>query len=144
MKPRFPVSVTREFVYRSRIDSTGEILECDSFKTLYRVTRSHLRTEVLYRETEYKYCDAVLEFGYSTLYEITKGHYYSEWTKIHDYGCLQVSTLSESFYSTRDDLANYQIAKMCYLKDIEINLYNGDKRPASYGMIQTIGIRKEW
>ena len=103
MKPRFPISVTRVFKYRARIYSTGDILECDSFKTLYKVTRSHLRTEVLYNETEYKYSDAVLEFGYSTDYEISRGHWYSEWTQIKDYGCLQVSTISESFYSTEDE-----------------------------------------
>ena len=103
MKPRFPISVIREFKYRAKIVSTGEILESNSFKTLYRVTRSHLRTEVLYNETEYKYCDAILEFGYSTDYEIKKGYFYSEWTQIKDYGCLQVSTLSECFYSTEDE-----------------------------------------
>ena len=103
MKPRFPISVTREFKYRANIVSTGEILECDSFKTLYRVTRSHLRTEVLYNETKYKYCDAVLQFGYETSYEIEKGHFYSEWTLIDDYGCLHISTLSEGFYSTADE-----------------------------------------
>ena len=90
-------------MYRARIASTGEILECDSFKTLFYVTRSHLRTEVLYNETEYKYAEAVLEWGYSTYYEIKKGYYYSEWTQLKDYGCLQVSTLFECFYSTVDE-----------------------------------------
>ena len=102
-KPRFPLSVTRVCTYRARIESTGEILETDSFKTLYRVTRSHLRREVLYRETSYKYCDAVLEYGYSTNYEIRKGYWYTEWAQIKDFGCLQVSTLSEWWYSTEDE-----------------------------------------
>lgn len=97
MKPRFPISVTREFKYRAFIRSTGEILECDSFKTLYRVTRTHLRTEVLYKETEYKADHAHLEFGYSTSYEIEKGHFYGEWNAINKIGVMWVSSLSEEF-----------------------------------------------
>lgn len=102
-KPRFPLSVERYFCYRARIESTGEVLECGTFKDLYYYTRSHLRTEVFYMEKEYKYSEAVLEFGYYTMYEVKKGYWYSEWTLIKDYGCLQVSTLSECFYSTFDE-----------------------------------------
>ena len=101
-KPRFPLSVERHFCYRSRL-SCGDILESDTFKSLYRFTRSNLRTEVFYHETEYKYADAVLEFGYYTSYEIRKGYWYTEFTCIRDFGCLQVSTLSEWFYSPEDE-----------------------------------------
>ena len=102
-KPRFPLSVERHFCYRAKINNSGEILETQDFKTLYRRTLSELRTDVLYLETEYKYADAVLEFGYYTNYEIRRGYWYSEWTLIKDYGCLQISTLSECFYSTGDE-----------------------------------------
>ena len=107
-KPRFPLSVERHFSYRAKIDSTGEILECDTFKALYHFTRSHLRTEVLYKEKEYKYSEAVLEFGFYTNYEIRKGYWYAEWTQICDYGCMQISTISEAFYRTSDE-ANHLI-----------------------------------
>ena len=72
---------------------------------------------------------------------------------LHCYGTFSATTAKQigwffrqmrQDYNFRVDLANYQIAKMCYLKNVEINLYNGDKRPASSGMIQTIGIRKGW
>ena len=106
-KPRFPISVERYFCYRAKIESTGEILECETFKSLYHFTRSHLRTEVLYKEDEYRYSEAVLEFGFYTNYEIRKGYYYSEWTLLHDYGCMQVSTLSEAFYRTSDEANHF-------------------------------------
>lgn len=102
-KPRFPLSVERHFCYRAKLNDSGEILETQDFKTLYQRTLSTLRTDVLYKETEYKYADAVLEFGYYTEYEIKRGYWYAEWTLIKDYGCLQVSTLSECFYSTDDE-----------------------------------------
>ena len=44
-------------------------------------------------------------------------------------------------YCYRVDLATYQTAKRCYEKGIEVNLYNGDERKASDGIIQTIGTR---
>lgn len=102
-KPRFPLSVERHFCFRASIESTEEILETDNFKSLYHSVRSHLRTEVLYKETEYKYSKAVFEFGYYTRWEIREGFWYTEWTQIKDYGCLQVSTFSECFYSTEDE-----------------------------------------
>ena len=101
-KPRYPLSVERHFCYRAKLNN-GDMLETQDFKTLYRRALSVLRTEVLYNETEYKYAYAVLEFGYCTEYEIKKGYWYSEWTSIKDFGCLQVSTLSECFYSTNDE-----------------------------------------
>ena len=107
-KPRFPLSVERYFCYRAKINTTGEILECETFKSLYHFTRSHLRTEVLYKEHEYKYSEAVLEFGYHTDYQIRKGYWYSEWTQLEDFGCMQISTLSETFYRTSDE-ANHLI-----------------------------------
>ena len=104
-KPRFPLSVDREFKYRSCITSTGECLETDSFKKLYRFTRHHLRGECLYglKSGEYRYLDATIQFGYETIYEVSKGHYYSEWTTIKDYGCLQISSVSEWWYSCEDE-----------------------------------------
>lgn len=107
-KPRFPLSVERHFCYRVKLNDSGETLETEDFKTLYCVTRSHLRNEVLYNETEYKYADAVLEFGYYTDYKIREGYWYTEWTQIKDYGCLQISTFSEWWYST-DDESNHCI-----------------------------------
>ena len=67
-KPRFPLSVTREFYYRATIDGEGEILDCPDFKTAFRCVRSHLRTDVLYNEKDFKAGSATLEFGYETRY----------------------------------------------------------------------------
>ena len=106
-KPRFPLSVERHFCFRAKL-STDEIVESSSFKTLYNSVRTALRREVFYLETEYKYAEAVFEFGYYTEYEIKRGYWYSEWTSIKDYGCLQISTLSEWWYST-DDESNHCI-----------------------------------
>lgn len=113
-KPRFPLSVTRQFYFRSRIESTGEMIDCNDFKTLYRVTRSHLRTEVLYKEKEYKRSSAVLEFGYETCYEIEPCYFYTEWTQLDDFGCMFVSTLSESFYRTSDEAEHLISGKFEY------------------------------
>ena len=101
-KPRFPLSVERHFCFRAKL-STEEVIECSSFKALYNVVRTALRCEVFYLETEYKYAEAVFEFGYYTEYEIKRGYWYTEWTQIKDYGCLQISTLSEWWYSTEDE-----------------------------------------
>ena len=113
-KPRFPLSVVREFKYRALLNDSGEVLETDSFKRLYHYTRQHLRGEVLYKlgENEYRYQDATLQFGYDTMYEISKGCYYGEWTCIKDFGCLQVSSVSEWWYSC-DDENNHCIKGEC-------------------------------
>lgn len=101
-KPRFPLSVTRTFVYRAFIRETGELLESADFKTLFMRTRSHLRTESLYKEEDFKSTSATIEFGYSTYYEERPGYGYEEWTMIKYYGFMYVSTLSESYYRTED------------------------------------------
>lgn len=103
MKPRFPLSVTRQFFYRAKIRETGELLDCDDFKTLFRVTRSHLRGEIGCVDCEeYSHCGAVLSFGYQTLYEVKPGYFYSEWDEIETIGCFFISSLSESFMRFSD------------------------------------------
>ena len=109
MKPRFPLSVTRNFFYRAKIKETGEFLECDDFKTLYRVTRSHLRGEIGCVDCEeYSQTGAVLSFGYQTLYEVKPGYFYSEWEEIETFGCFFISSLTESFrrFSDWKDIVN--------------------------------------
>ena len=68
---------------------------------------------------------------------------------LHCYGTFSATTAKQigwflremkQKYNYRIDLATYQTAKRCYLKGIEVNLYNGDERTAADGMIQTIGI----
>ena len=98
MKPRFPLSVTRNFIYRAKIRDTGELLECDDFKTLYRVTRSHLRGEIGCVDTEdYSFAGAILSFGYQTMYEVKPGYFYSEWEEITTIGWFFISSFSELF-----------------------------------------------
>ena len=105
-KPRFPLSVVREFKYRAILNEYGEVLETDSFKNLYRFTRQHLRGEVLnnLNQSEYRHGDATLQYGYETRYEIRKGYWYSEWTCIRDYGSLWVSSVSEQWYDEDKDV----------------------------------------
>ena len=103
MKPRFPLSVDRHFAYRARIIETGEVIECESFKTLYYCVRSALRTEVTHPlDFEFSSVSAVFEYGYETSYEIRKGYFYSEFTVIYNYGLLTVSAKSENFCTIPD------------------------------------------
>ena len=102
MKPRFPLSVSKEWHYRARIDESGEILYCSTFKSLYRVTMSHMRAEV--REIdEYTYCPmmAHLEYGYEVNYEIKPGYFYSEWYPVSDLGYMFCSKHYDTY--TRND-----------------------------------------
>ena len=103
MKPRFPLSVTRHFYYRATKPGTGELLDCDDFKTLYQVTRSFLRSEIGCPDCEeYSETGAVLSFGYQTLYEVKPGYYYSEWKEIETFGYFYITSLTESFRRTSD------------------------------------------
>ena len=102
MKPRFPLSVTRTFFYRAVLKDTGEMLDSENFKSLYRATKSHLRTDVGAKDSDYNYSTAVLSFGYSTLYEIRPGYYYEEWEELQKLGCFYVSTLTESYMRFKD------------------------------------------
>lgn len=101
-KHRFPLSVERKFIYRAFLKESGEILEAEDFKTLYRVTRCHLRIDSRYLETEYCSSEATFEYGYSVSYEISKGRFHCEWNSLDSIGYLRVSTLSEMFYRFSD------------------------------------------
>ena len=102
MKPRFPLSVTRTFCYRAVLKDSGEMLDSENFKSLYRAAKSHLRVEVGSKDSDYNYSTAVLSYGYRTLYEIRPGYYYEEWENLQTLGCFYVSTLTESFMRLRD------------------------------------------
>ena len=102
-KPRFSKSIERHFCYRAYIDDSGEILETQDFKTLWRVTRSHLKTNVRYMEDSYKSSTAKLVFGYETAYEIRTGYWYVEWTPINEYGRYMAYTDCEWYYRFADD-----------------------------------------
>ncbi len=106
-KPEFSLSVTRYFTYRAKL-STGDTLETDSFKSLFRFTLRHLRDEVFsVNRDEYSHAEAVLEFGYCTMYEVRKGYFYSEFVTLTEFGELDVSTFSESFYRCSTDDWHY-------------------------------------
>jgi len=104
-KPRFPLSVERQFTFRAVVSDCGCVIESLDFKTLYRAVRRHLRADVfqINPTNEYRAYGAVLQFGYSTEYEIRKGYWYSEWTTIREYGLLGVSTVSEWWYDHDKD-----------------------------------------
>ena len=82
-------------------------MECETFKNLYYCTRCSLRTEVLYNEHEYKYSDAVMEFGFYTEYKIGEGYCYEEWTQLESLGHMWVSTLSETFFRACDGTQHF-------------------------------------
>lgn len=99
MESTFSLRIEREFCYRAYIHKTGEVLECDNFKTLYRFARFSLRVECG-RTDDHHFANetAHFSFGYRVDQYDRLGHCYSEWTPIVDLGNLYVSTLSEAYY----------------------------------------------
>ena len=91
-----------EFKYRSFIEETGEILECDNMRDLYRYTRRHLRIEVGdIREPGISACiRACMEFGCLVTYEIGKGQLQSRWHKLYSCGMMYCSKLSEVLFNS--------------------------------------------
>lgn len=108
-KPRFPLSVRREFLYRAVIDDTGEIIEAGTFKTLFRVVRSRLRDAVYPIDGTFACVGASFEFGFHTSYEISRGYSYGEWRHLIGFGYMYVSTLSEVYIRYEDD-------KHCFMR----------------------------
>lgn len=102
MVPRFPVSVERKFYFRARI-SNGEILETDSFKSLYRFALINLRGETPRNSTEHSFNFAWFEFGFDTWYTDHDGKFYSEFTTLRRYGMMWVSNYSQGFRRCEDD-----------------------------------------
>ena len=100
-KPMFSLSVNRYFVFRSSCPDTGEILECETFRDVYKHTRTHLRCEVGDVDDYFRQVSAHIDFGYVTTYEIRRGYYYEEFTPIVSYGTMIISQYSESY--TSDD-----------------------------------------
>ena len=101
MDIRFPLSVERYFIYRSRIDDTGEILECEEFKNLYYRTRAILRDAVVDGVNTYYPVMAHLEYGYYVRYEMKPGYFYAEWHPVADHGYMFCSKFYETY--TRND-----------------------------------------
>lgn len=69
---------------------------------------------------------------------------------LHCYGTFSQTTRKQMGWFMREmqerygykrELCNYFTCKHCYEKDLEINLMTGEKRKASQGMIQTVGVR---
>ena len=97
-KPRFPETVTHEFVYRAKLPD-GDVLECQTFKNLYKAVLHGLRVYCLYHETEYKYASVELEYGFITRYESWSGCAYEEFCVVRNCGLLGVTTYTEWFCS---------------------------------------------
>lgn len=102
MKPRFPLSVRRNIVYRAKIDDTNVTLYSTSFKDLYKVVRATMRNDVLYQVEGFKCETATLEYGIETMYEEKPNYFYTEWMPIARCGVVYVSKLSESVYRSSD------------------------------------------
>ena len=99
MESTFSLRIDREFCYRAYISKTGEVLECDNFKSLYRCARKSLRIECgRTDDIHFDYGTADFSFGYRVDRYDRPGHCYSEWTSLIDLGYLYVSTLSEAYY----------------------------------------------
>ena len=98
-KPRFPLSVSHEFMYRARI-CTGDVITSDSFRDLYNATLHYLRDE---NATHHQFMHAWLEFGYETSYEDRNHKFYCEFEIIKRQGMLWVSTIDQGFTRWGDD-----------------------------------------
>lgn len=98
-KPRFPLSVTREFMYRARIN-TGDVIASESFRDLYNVTLHHLRVE---NSTHHQFMCAWLEYGYETTYEDLNHKFYCEFEIVQRHGMLWVSSIDQGFKRWKDD-----------------------------------------
>ena len=104
-KSRFPVLVKRYFTYSAFIRETGEILQCDTFKSLYNIALSHLKTEISSENLEDKYydcCTCSFEFGYCSEYWEDDKHCYYEWESLTRIGYMYVSTISIAFLRFAD------------------------------------------
>lgn len=99
MESTFSLRIDREFCYRAYLRKTGEVLECDNFKTLYHCAWKSLRIECG-RTDDYHFANdtAHFSFGYRVDTYDRIGHCFSEWTSLIDLGHLYVSTLSEAYY----------------------------------------------
>lgn len=107
-KPRFPVSVTREFSYRADLSETGEILEADDFKSLYHHVLYDLRNQIgsvanRQHDWSFPHVSAVIEFGYRTDYYTDPGHCYSEWTSLKTCCYIYVSLYTVSIHNWNND-----------------------------------------
>lgn len=102
------------------------------------------------REHPYAQCGIIrMEHGKQFVsYETIVCEIEDDW--LHVYGTFSATTAKQigwflrqmkKDYNYRIDLATYQTAKKCYQKGIKINLYSGDERPASDGIIQTVGVK---
>lgn len=101
MDIRFPLSVERYFIFRSRIDDTGEYLYCEEFKELYYRTRTLLRAAVDDGVNTYYPVMAHLEYGYCVRYEMAPNYFYEEWHPVVDHGYMFCSKFYETY--TRND-----------------------------------------
>lgn len=91
-----------EFKYRSFIEETGEILECDNMRDLYYHTRTHIRSEVgPVNDPGISACiRAVMEFGCLVTFEISDHRLISQWHKLQSCGMMYVSKLSEVLFNS--------------------------------------------
>lgn len=96
MKPRFPLSVERYFVYRA-YQEYGDILESESFKSVFNRARCGLRCELSDSHDENSRMVSRFEFGYVTSYKIDETHFYEEWESLKRIGELYVTPVSEWF-----------------------------------------------
>lgn len=103
---KFSLSVNRYFAYRAYNVETGDVLECDDFKTLFRIAMSHARSNVYYGVDDN--CLLRLVYGYDTVYEEKPGHYRGNWETITYYGFVYVSRYTEGYHRL-DDNVNFVI-----------------------------------
>ena len=104
------------------------------------------------RETHPERDEMVIQFvSYETIVvEIVGKNSTAKEDWLHCYGTFSQTTRKQMGWFMREmaqrygycaDLCTYQQCKDCYEKDYEINLFTGETRKASQGMIQTVGVR---
>ena len=117
--------------------------------TVNHPVRGHEYAQCGWNETivevngEYKSCIQFVSYETIVL-EIVDG-----W--LHCYGTFSQTTRKQMGWFMREmawlvnsykaDLCNYCTCKDCYEKDIEVNLFTGETRPAFIGTTQTVGTR---
>lgn len=105
MKPRFPASVEREFLFRARITINGEseeIITSDCFKNVYNAVRHSLRDYLSCDSS--RVCSSHFEFGYEERYEETPNlnYWYEEWHPIRHCGFIRIDSTGEYVICNHD------------------------------------------
>ena len=113
---RFPVSVTREFVYRSTITENGSelhsILESENFERVFRFSLSAMRDELgsiksRSNRSDYQCFTSQIEVGCVLTECYLDGSSYSEFLSIRRIACITISLYFQAITRYNDGKSMY-------------------------------------